>query len=225
MGLKAAEAASAKSSKSKAVIEETVPARPWTDHLNGEVSGSYSWGTYSAPGVPSDAHVGMALPLYIGYRFDSGPNVGLASTFAFPEVSVRNAISDASFTYFGLGLQAGYLWKKRIEPFASYYPFSRLSQSTESRVGSGTVQTDLTYSGQTFGGGAKLYLTDRENGSVQIGLKFSYAREHYSRSKLDSHIQAADGQVAPAFTPVSAPQSGDQNVDGDTYQLGLFIGI
>lgn len=193
--------------------------------LTGEVSGSYSWGTYKAPGIPTDAHVGMSLPIFGGYRFQNGFEAGLAATFAFPEVSVRNAISDASFSYTGLGLQGGYLWRNRIAPFVTYYPFARLSQSIESRRNTAIVYTDLTYSGQSFGAGTKLYLTDRDNGSVQIGLRFMYMHERYTRSKLESRAEPIAGQPAPSYTTASSPQSGEQRIAGNTYQLGLFIGI
>lgn len=193
--------------------------------ITGEVSGSYSWGTYTAPGVPTDAHVGMSLPVFAGYRFESGPEAGLAATIAFPEVSVRNAISDASFSYLGLGLQGGYLWRNRIAPFVTYYPYARLSQSIESRMSSALVFTNLTYTGQSFGAGTKLYLTDRDNGSVQIGLRFMYMHERYSRSKLESRAEPIGGGPAPSYTTASSPQSGDQRISGNTYQLGLFIGM
>ena len=208
----------------EAVIKEA-PATVRTHGISADVSGSFSWGGYSTPGLPEDTHAGMAIPLFGGYRFDNGLEVGAAATFGFPEISVRNAVKDSAFSHRAFGVQAGYLWRRRFQPFITYFPFASLSQSTQSRLATATIENELDYQGQAYGGGLKVFLTERDNSAVQIGFKFAYTRERYTRANFKSRIKANEGASAPAFTPTAAPQSNGQNVSGDSYQLGLFIGL
>ena len=211
----------------KSVKEATTSVRNdrKTEGFSADVSGSFSWGGYSTPGLPDDSHAGMAVPLFAGYRFANDIEVGGALTFGFPEISVPNAVKDSAFSYRAFGLQAGYLWRKRIEPFVAYFPFASLSQSTESRVATTLIENEFNYQGHAYGGGVKVFLTERDNRAVQIGFKFGYTRERYTRASFESRIKPNQSAPSPTFIPTSAPQSNGQNVSGDSYQLGLFIGL
>src|SRR3954462_10405310 len=52
---------------------ETQIAKPPTPHNSGiaaDLSGAYSWGTYSSPGEADDTHSGPSLRALLGYRFE-----------------------------------------------------------------------------------------------------------------------------------------------------------
>lgn len=167
----------------------------------------------------------MGLLLFGGYRFRSDLELGLGADFAFPQIQIPEATSDADFSYRSLSVQLGYLWRNKIKPFIHYSPLARLSQSSSSRLGTARVQTDITYEGQAFGVGTEIYLTERSARSVQMGLKFAYIREIYSRVNHSSEIEAVGERPAPAFTPANHTGAGLRTISGNTYQMGVFVGI
>ncbi|MBI3544294.1 MAG: hypothetical protein HY075_13570 [Deltaproteobacteria bacterium] len=193
----------------------------------GALASGYRWGTYSSAGESEDTHSGIGLHASGGYRFFSNVDVGARLAFGFPQITVPESSSSAAFDYRAFGLQAGYLWRGKVEPYVHYSPYAHLAQSTKARSGVGTVTTELAYTGAAYGAGLKVFLTDdrADVASVQVGLDFSYTRESYSRATVSTSISSDTQHAPPPFTPSSESHKGKQTLGGDTYLLGLFIGI
>jgi len=102
---------------------------------------------------------------------------------------------------------------------------SHAKRAAPARLGTATVHTDLSYHGHAFGDGVKVYLTERDNRSAQVGLKFNYTHEQYTHSSVSSHIEPSADHPAPSFTDSTREQSVSNLVTGNTYQMGVFIGI
>jgi hypothetical protein len=171
--------------------------------LAADATGGYSWGSYSSPGESEDTHAGAGVDVFAGWRTNfyngDGIEIGGVGLFSFPEISVPQATENAAFSFFSVGAQAGYLWRNRFEPVLEFYPYSHLSQT----------KNPLSYTGFSFGGGAKLYLTERDSGAVQVGLKFNYLHQRYSHASYSATIS----------------KDGSGLVTGNSYEMGLFIGI
>lgn len=193
--------------------------------ISADLSGGYSWGDYSSAGQAQDSYSGMATQLHAGYRFGPNLEAGLVGNFAFPQLAAVGSTSSASFSYKAFGLQLGYLWGSRFAPYIEIYPYAQLSQSTKGRVGVAMLTTDLSYIGQAYGAGIRIYLTDRSSRSAQVGIKASYVHQTFSRAEINSSLDVPDGRLSPPLASAGEAQPQGQNVTGNAYQLAVFIGI
>jgi hypothetical protein len=193
-----------------------------------DIAGAYSWGTYSTPGQLDNAHAGMGVLGRVGYRLPMG--LGFAAAFAvtFPQITVPGTLEEAAYRAEAFGLQASYQWKPRLEAVMHYSPVARLlhfdDSSANPAVGPTTeVSREISYSGHSYGAGMRLYLTSPGE-LAKVSLAFLYSREAYSRASVRTSIRTSPSSTA--YAPQSSTsESKDEIVHGNTYQMGVTIGL
>src|SRR4051812_43067030 len=101
--------------------------------FTADATGGYNWGSYTAQNDEEETHSGAGLSIFTGYRLNlkniGEIETGLTGVLSFPELGAQNPNNMPSFSFQAFGLEAGYLWHKRIEPLLQYYPYARLSQT------------------------------------------------------------------------------------------------
>jgi hypothetical protein len=142
-----------------------------------------------------DSHSGVSVQLAAGWIFDSGLVLSGLAVFGFPQISTWGQASDVSFQSHALGIEAGWLFLGRLEPTVRLMPWAELTQMG--------VANPPSYGGLSYGAGLKVYLSERRGESGQVGLRALYARDEYTR----------------------VVSTGEQRITGDSFNIGVFLGI
>lgn len=202
--------------------------------LTGDLTGGYHWGRYSTIGQTNGSHSGVGIDLTAGLLINLSElarlplqtlKMGLLCDFAFPQIAPLEGNSSSSFSYKSFGLFGGMLWNDLVEPFIFVAPWASLTQSSKYRLGSAMASTDVSYRGISYGAGMKVYVKERVDNAPRIGVNFTYSHEQYGKLQYSSEIESLTDRPPPAYSSNSVEPPGQQTLSGDSFQLGLFVGI